>query len=84
MPRRTPSKPLNGGTYKVVTCPWCGGPAPVYSDRRGNPWARCSKCECRFFGTMLAFGYAESSGRVVEVAEWPPRNWGEGMQVGLG
>jgi hypothetical protein len=32
---------VEGEEYDVVPCPWDGNPAPVWKDKRGQPWAKC-------------------------------------------
>ncbi len=68
---RGAASPEIGGIYNVVACPWCGYPAPLFTDKKGNPYTRCTHCACRSFGTRAALQMALSEGRAIEVT-WPP------------
>ena len=69
---RAVSIPIDGEQYDVVVCPWCRGPAPVFADKRGNPFARCSQCGCRMFGNMAAMKLGVEMGHVLTGVTWPP------------
>jgi len=77
-PNKNPSVPVAGTSYRLLVCSWCGGPAPIYLDKRGGPWARCSRCGCRTFGNGEAVHIGELEGRVTEAVEWPVATWNPG------
>ncbi len=70
-----------GEEYDVVPCPWDGSPAPVFTDKRGQPWAKCMTCGSRLFGNVLAFTEGQRIGRVMLVV-WPPQGYEGGQPVG--
>jgi len=63
--------PNIGEKYDLLTCSWCGGPAPVFADKRGRPFIRCPNCGCRSFGTGAAIEVARMRGLLDEQVEWP-------------
>lgn len=67
------STPNVGEAYDLLTCSWCGGPAPVFSDKRGQPFIRCAHCGCRSFGTTAAIQLARMKGILSEQVVWPVR-----------
>lgn len=67
------SKPEIGQQYDFLTCSWCGGPAPVFADKRGQPFIRCASCGCRSFGTVAAIELAKIKGLLDEQVTWPVR-----------
>jgi len=67
-----PTLPVAGETYDIATCPWCGGAAPVFADRHGNPWCRCSECGCRAFGTKAALQLGVLNNLIEPEVQWPP------------
>jgi len=69
---------VEGEEYDVVPCPWDGNPAPVWKDKRGQPWAKCMVCGCRFFGNQMAFTVGQREGRVLAVT-WPPATYDGGQ-----
>ena len=75
------ASPDDGSEYHVVACPWCGYPAPLFSDRKGNPYTRCTHCACRSFGTRASLELAIANGRAVPVT-WPPTALQPGLAFG--
>jgi hypothetical protein len=71
----------DGEEYDVVPCPWDGSPAPVFQDRRGQPFAKCMTCGGYFFGNMMALTVAKNEGRA-RVVVWPARDYKGGTPVG--
>ena len=65
------SRPIKGKEYDILTCSWCDGPAPLFEDRRGEPFIRCAVCGCRSFGSQAAMMIAKSKGLLSERVTWP-------------
>jgi hypothetical protein len=70
-----------GEQYDVVACPWDGAPAVVFPDKRGQPYARCMVCGCRFFGNTMAFEVGKREGRV-RLVTWPATDYDAPAPIG--
>lgn len=70
--KRVTTIPRAGETYDVTVCPWCKGPAPIFRDRKGEPFARCSQCGCRSFGKEAVVKLGVMEGWIDTDVVWPP------------
>lgn len=77
-PKKPPASVKEGDACMVAVCSWCGSPAPIHNDRRGNPFCKCVACGSRSFGNQAAYALGEQHSRFVEVV-WPPDNLFRGV-----
>lgn len=73
---RERATPVAGERYDLLSCPYCGGACPVYLDRAGRPWSRCTACNARMFGSLVGLKTGTDAGLVQVDVEWPPQHWG--------